>query len=49
MTLSPILLLRLGLTSKFSNPAFHLFIRPIGLSLKIGILSFFEERLLIIE
>ena len=39
--------LRQALTSKFSNPAFHLFIRPMGLSLKIGILSFFEKPLLI--
>jgi hypothetical protein len=39
--------LRQVLTSKFSNPAFHLLIRSMGLSLKIGILSFFEKPLLI--
>jgi hypothetical protein len=48
MVLSLIPLLRQVLTIKFSNPVFHLFIKPIGLSLKIGILSFFEEHLLII-
>ena len=42
-----ILFLRQVLTSKFSNPAFHLFIRPTGLSLKIGILPFSEVLLLI--
>ncbi len=37
MALSPILLLGQVLMSEFSNPAFHLFIRPMGLSLIIGI------------
>jgi len=49
MTLSTILLLRLGLTSKFSNPASCHLISSIDLSLEIKILLFFEEHLLIIE
>jgi hypothetical protein len=48
MTLSPILLLRLGLPSKFSNPDFCHLINSIDLSFEIRILLFFEEHLLII-
>jgi hypothetical protein len=48
MGLSLILLLRKGLTSKFPNPAFVYLISSTGLSLKIGILLFSEEDLLII-
>jgi hypothetical protein len=47
MALSFILLLRQGLMGKLSNIAFHHFIKPMGLSLVIGILSFSEEHLLI--
>ena len=34
---------RAGLMSRFSNPALHLFIRPMGLSLIIGIPLIFRE------
>ena len=44
---SLILLLGQVLMNKFSNPVFHLFIRPMGLSLIIGILSFSDKPLLI--
>jgi len=37
------------LTSKFSNPAFVYLISSTGLSLKIGILLFSEEHLLIMR
>jgi hypothetical protein len=47
MSLSPILLLRLGLMNKFSNPAFHHLIKPMDLFLKTGILTFSEKHLLI--
>jgi hypothetical protein len=43
MTLSQILLLGQMLISKFSDPAFHLFIRPIGLSLIIEMPLIFRE------
>jgi len=49
MALLLILLLRQVLTNKFSNPAFHHLISPIGFCLQFGILSFFEELLLLIE
>jgi len=38
-----------GLPGKFSNPAFYHLVNPIDLSFIIGILSFSEELLLIIE
>jgi hypothetical protein len=47
MALSPILLLGQVLMSKFFNPAFHLFITPLGLSLKLGLLLFSKGPLLI--
>jgi hypothetical protein len=47
MTLLLILLFRQGLMSKFSNLAFGHSISPMGLFLKIGILPFSEEHLLI--
>jgi hypothetical protein len=43
MSLSLILFLGQMLMRKFSNPVFHLFIRPIGLSLIIGIPLIFRE------
>lgn len=47
IALLTILLLRQGVISKFSYLAFHHLISPIGSSLKIGILLFSEEHLLI--
>ena len=43
MALHVILLLGQVLMSKFSDPAFHLFIRLMGLSLIIGIAFIFRE------
>ena len=49
MSLPLILLLRQGITSKFSNPAFPDLINPMDLFLEIGIFPFFEEYLLIMQ
>jgi len=49
MALPLILLLRQGITSEFSSPAFSLLIRLMGWSLKIWIPPFSEEHLLIME
>ena len=47
MAPSLILLLRQGLMSKFSDPAFRHLISSMGLYLKIGVLPFFEKPLVI--
>jgi hypothetical protein len=49
MALSPILLFGFGLMSKFSNPAFQRLSKPMDSFLKIGILPYSEEHLLIME